>query len=176
MRGDSCPGCQEFKSQCHIGTSWFICHIYFLKKNVSVLEKTKNKLKWGRRWQFFKNNSSQFLRFGHFKVGHFFKNFFNFAFFSASVTWCWNKKVAQVFQKLPKKWSKQFDLKKQWFSQVPLKSPNIWATFVIKVIAKKFQKSHTLFTLFSAAQLLCSLARSFVVCDPFTSKQILQLQ
>ena len=40
-------------------------------------------------------------------------------------------------------------LKMRWFSQLPKNSPNIWATFVTKFIAKKFQKSPNLVTLFS---------------------------
>ena len=38
-------------------------------------------------------------------------------------------------------------LKKRWFSQLPKKSPNSWATFVIIFFAKKYQKSPNLVTL-----------------------------
>ena len=58
-------------------------------------------------------------------------------------------KVAQVFRKVAQKVTSPVWLKMWWFSQLPKKSPNIWATFVTKFIAKKFQKSPNLVTLFS---------------------------
>ena len=57
------------------------------------------------------------------------------------------KKVAQVFPKVAQKVASPVWLKKQRFSQLPKKSPNIWATFVIKFIAKKIKKLPNLVTL-----------------------------
>ena len=45
---------------------------------------------------------------------------------------------------LPEKWPKQFLLKKLHFSKEPKMYPNIWATFVKKLVNKNFQKLHNL--------------------------------
>ena len=58
-----------------------------------------------------------------------------------SVARCWNKKLLKRFHNLPQNQLLQFDLKSQsLFSKLPKKSPNIWATFERKFVAKNFQK------------------------------------
>ena len=49
-------------------------------------------------------------------------------------------KEAEFFPKVAQKVAKPVWLKKQCFSQLPKKSPIIWATFVIKFAAKKLKK------------------------------------
>ena len=56
-----------------------------------------------------------------------------------SVTRCCIKR-SRIFSKSCPKVAKPVWLKKQCFSQLPKKSPIIWATFVIKFAAKKLKK------------------------------------
>ena len=48
----------------------------------------------------------------------------------------WNKKKAQVFLKVAQNVTSPVWLKKRWVSQLPKKSQNVLATFVIKFVAK----------------------------------------
>ena len=50
-------------------------------------------------------------------------------------------KSSPSFPKVAQKVASPVWLKKWWFSQLPKKSPNIWATFEVKCDAKKFRKS-----------------------------------
>ena len=57
------------------------------------------------------------------------------------------KKEAQIFQRLPKKQSQQFLLKKWCFSKQPKMPPNMLGYFYKKIYQKNFQKSPNLVTL-----------------------------
>ena len=55
---------------------------------------------------------------------------------TTSVTRCLNKKLPELFQKLPKISHCSLPLKVMVLNQLPKKSPNVWATFDRKFVAK----------------------------------------
>ena len=58
-----------------------------------------------------------------------------------SVTRRSNKKQSKCFQKLPKKKTKQFSLKAMFFKISQKSTSVIWATFVRKVVTKRYENS-----------------------------------
>ena len=50
------------------------------------------------------------------------------------------QKVAQVLPNVTQKVASPVWLKKQWFSKLPKKLPNIWITWVIKLVTKEIAK------------------------------------